>query len=365
MAWALQSALPSTEYGIDFMSESLSLRTLQLPASGSAPLGPSGAPADGNDVDFQSVLAQQLGAAPAQPSDGPGPGAAREADSDDAAAALDGNGLPVAAPDSAVAAALQGMVQSAAAPAQSITTRVLALERGRGEGENGRSVVEGIGHAEPAATEFLLDDAHGSAARIAVSKDETQVASGGSRSEQEPVRASDPAVRPEIAPSHGVERRAEVSAHHAAAAATPLDEPVSMARHRFASDMGERVLWMAANNRQVAELRLDPPQLGPVEVRLSITGEQANVSLVATHAAVREALQASIPRLQEMIQSIGLELGNVTVGGDALPRQHEHAQDERVPRHTGGRIDPASSPDAHARSWLPERTGTGLVDTYA
>jgi len=161
-----------------------------------------------------------------------------------------------------------------------------------------------------------------------------------------------------------MERRAEVSAQHASKAVAPLDQPVSMARHSFSSDLGDRVLWMASNNRQVAELRVDPPQLGPVEVRLSINGEQASLSLVSANAGVREALQASIPRLQDMIQSIGLELGSVSVGSESFSRQQEQAEHQpgRYPQEPAADASAAHEPVAWPSGPV---VGRGLVDIFA
>ncbi|MDP2879866.1 MAG: flagellar hook-length control protein FliK, partial [Sulfuricella sp.] len=40
--------------------------------------------------------------------------------------------------------------------------------------------------------------------------------------------------------------------------------------------VGEKVVWMASQSHQVAELHLNPPNLGPLEVRLTISNDQAS-----------------------------------------------------------------------------------------
>jgi flagellar hook-length control protein FliK len=141
----------------------------------------------------------------------------------------------------------------------------------------------------------------------------------------------------------------------------PLEAPVRMGARSFADDLGNRVAWMASNRQQVAELRVDPPQLGPVEVRLSIAGEQASLTLLSPHAAVREALQASLPRLQEMLTNAGVELGSVHVG------THDRSGDSSAERRQGQDEDLAWVA-GHASVSGQEavvRVGRGLVDTYA
>ena len=107
-------------------------------------------------------------------------------------------------------------------------------------------------------------------------------------------------------------------------AARPSAQPVRLemaapvGSREFGTEMGSRLVWMATNNHQVAELRIDPPQLGPVEVRLSIANDQASLSFASPHAAVRDAIQASLPRLQDMLQGLGISLGNVSVGAEGF-----------------------------------------------
>jgi flagellar hook-length control protein FliK len=64
---------------------------------------------------------------------------------------------------------------------------------------------------------------------------------------------------------------------------------------------------------QGAEVRITPPQLGPIDIRISIQNDQANVTFAAQHGVVREALEASIPRLREMMSENNLQLVNVDV----------------------------------------------------
>lgn len=135
----------------------------------------------------------------------------------------------------------------------------------------------------------------------------------------------------------------------------------------FGEDVANRVTWLATHGRQEAEIRIDPPHLGPVEMRLSIAGDQATLSLVSPHAAVRDALQNSVPRLQEMLQAAGVNLGQVNVGSHSAGQQQGNAQQ-------GARNDAgvAAGDDARDVAVLPAtyrpvqtRSGVGLVDVFA
>jgi hypothetical protein len=94
---------------------------------------------------------------------------------------------------------------------------------------------------------------------------------------------------------------------------------------RWAESLGNRVMWMLNQDKAGAELKLHPPQLGPLEVRVSLEGEHTSVSFIAHHAAVREALESAIPRLREMLGSGGLHLANVDVS-QHNPHQQQNGE---------------------------------------
>lgn len=100
--------------------------------------------------------------------------------------------------------------------------------------------------------------------------------------------------------------------------------------------VGEKVLWMANQNHQVAELHLNPPNLGPLEVRLTISNDQASALFVSHHSAVREAIETALPRLREMLADNGIMLGNASVGSESFSQQQQ-AFDQAASGREGGR----------------------------
>ncbi len=79
-------------------------------------------------------------------------------------------------------------------------------------------------------------------------------------------------------------------------------------------DLSERIVWMSNKAIPTAEIRLNPEHLGPISVRVNVTDDQATVVFTAQHALTREALEASIPKLREMMNSQQLNLVDVSVG---------------------------------------------------
>lgn len=131
--------------------------------------------------------------------------------------------------------------------------------------------------------------------------------------------------------------------------------------------VGQKVVWMAGQHQQVAELHLNPPQLGPMEVRLTINNDQVSALFVSHQPAVREALEAAIPRLREMFAESGMMLGNAMVSSDSLPQQQNSGQERRS--EAGARVEFPLREDysipVTSRGIIPlNGDGRGMVDLF-
>ncbi|MHB1591993.1 MAG: flagellar hook-length control protein FliK, partial [Sulfuricella sp.] len=129
--------------------------------------------------------------------------------------------------------------------------------------------------------------------------------------------------------------------------------------------VGEKIVWMANQSHQVAELHLNPPNLGPLEVRLTISNDQASALFVSHHSAVREAIETALPRLREMLADNGIMLGNVTVGSESFSQQQAPDQRNGKEGSRGG----LGAESVMARIAVPGRPAglarEGMVDIFA
>ena len=86
-----------------------------------------------------------------------------------------------------------------------------------------------------------------------------------------------------------------------------------LAHPEWNRDLGERIVWMANRAIPTAEIKLNPPQLGPISVRIDVADDQATVVFTAQHVSTREAIEASMPRLREMMSAQQLNLVEVSI----------------------------------------------------
>lgn len=137
---------------------------------------------------------------------------------------------------------------------------------------------------------------------------------------------------------------------------------IPVGRPGWDQELGARVLWVVRDQLQHAELRLNPPNLGPLEVRLSLQSDQSiNLSFSASQLQARDAVEAAIPRLREMLAESGVNLGDVNVSSQSGWRSGGNPD-----FHRAGTQDQGGGADTADNSVMaPVVLGQGLVDFFA
>ncbi len=129
--------------------------------------------------------------------------------------------------------------------------------------------------------------------------------------------------------------------------------------------LGQKVVWMVAGGQQSASLTLNPPDLGPLQVVLNVSNSQATANFTAAQPEVRQALEAAMPKLREMLADTGIQLGQTTVS-TGMPNQYSGAGDQAAQnqRHSSPAAVTADIPVPVTRP-VVSSSGVGLVDTFA
>jgi flagellar hook-length control protein FliK len=130
----------------------------------------------------------------------------------------------------------------------------------------------------------------------------------------------------------------------------------------FGHGLAERVTWMVDNNLNGAKLQVNPPQLGPIEVRIALQGNHAQVWLTSHSAVTRDALESSSPKLREMLGAQGFGQVSVDISQRSFQERSAHSQPyEWTPSASGS---PAIAAGPSTAGSLP-RFSSGAVDAYA
>jgi flagellar hook-length control protein FliK len=108
---------------------------------------------------------------------------------------------------------------------------------------------------------------------------------------------------------------------------------VSFGNAQWSEALAERAAWLASQQIHSADIQLDPPELGPLQVRISVHQDQAVVSFVSANPQVREALDQSMARLRDLLQEQGMQLVDAGVSDQHRDDSSETAasdQDEQL-----------------------------------
>ncbi|MDH5358654.1 MAG: flagellar hook-length control protein FliK [Gammaproteobacteria bacterium] len=129
-----------------------------------------------------------------------------------------------------------------------------------------------------------------------------------------------------------------------------LDIQPSVQSQAWNRVLSSRVIWMAREGIQRAELKLNPANLGPVEVRLNMHNDQANVTFIAHHATTRDALEQALPKLRDSFMENGFELTDANVS------QHDFEQAASDEQNEKGNAESSQSTS------VDERDGESIVN---
>jgi flagellar hook-length control protein FliK len=280
----------------------------------------------------------------------------------------------------AKSADLASAVEASADPAQAAgkpgaaAQAILTALRNRAASETATSKEPG------AATEFD--------ASLAQAKDNKRAADATAAPAQPLSGKNDPAAATQSGPELHAAKTA-VDAQPAAAPIAPINvapqSPASMQQVQAAAAaaadkltprvgsnnwdqaLGQKVVWMVAGEQQSASLTLNPPDLGPLQVVLSVSNSQATVNFTAAQPEVRQALENAVPKLREMLGDAGIQLGQANVSaGTPNNQQGGFGERQHASRGTGPKIDgDADTPVRTVRSQTITNGGQGLVDTFA
>jgi flagellar hook-length control protein FliK len=131
----------------------------------------------------------------------------------------------------------------------------------------------------------------------------------------------------------------------------------------FAQGLSDRVSWMVDNGVNGAKLQVNPPLLGPIELRISVQGDHAQVWMTTHSAVARDALESSSPKLREMLNAQGF--GQVSVDISQRSFQDRSAYAPPYQRESASVRSATLTPAAATAAASAPRSLLGALDAYA
>lgn len=109
--------------------------------------------------------------------------------------------------------------------------------------------------------------------------------------------------------------------------ASRIDSPVHSAE--FKEQFARHMAGLVIQGQDRAEIRLTPAELGPIRIRVSLSGDDAQLDISAAHAATRAAIESSMSTLKQLLAEQGFRLTEhrMDQGASFLAQHRQSGQD--------------------------------------
>ncbi|MCP5213262.1 MAG: flagellar hook-length control protein FliK [Hahellaceae bacterium] len=143
--------------------------------------------------------------------------------------------------------------------------------------------------------------------------------------------------------------------------------PTPMNNAQWGEDFSSKVSWLANQKIQFAEIHVNPADLGPIEIKIHMQNDQANIVMNSQHASVRDLLELNGHRLRDMMESSGVGLGQLDVS-DQSAQQERQSKESGEHANVAGKQNDEEQGQVDADKLVTQSMRLGpvnLVDYYA
>ncbi|GAB3520607.1 flagellar hook-length control protein FliK [Photobacterium alginatilyticum] len=152
----------------------------------------------------------------------------------------------------------------------------------------------------------------------------------------------------------------------ARAEAALAQSPLQLSKEQAGDQLAERVQVMMSKNLKHVDIRLDPPELGKLQIKLSLNQDQASVQFTVGNQQTRDLVEQAMPRLRELMNQQGLQLAQTSVQQDSSRQQFAGQQNQQQNQTNAGQQNSGGGQQGNGgtRHQQAESGGSEPVDMY-
>lgn len=125
---------------------------------------------------------------------------------------------------------------------------------------------------------------------------------------------------------------------------------------RFSSNLAMRIQWVFQQAISSAEILMDPPELGPMSVKLSNNNGETNILFQVSNSTTKDTIEENLAKLKELLAEQGISLGDAQV---EQQQKNDKNENQNEP------ISADSSFDSEQQNEQQNvQVQQGLLDTY-
>ncbi|GMQ47206.1 flagellar hook-length control protein FliK [Vibrio sp. 10N] len=114
----------------------------------------------------------------------------------------------------------------------------------------------------------------------------------------------------------------QLRAEQQSAATASVQSPMVLTKENASDQVAERVQMMMSKNLKHVDIRLDPPELGRMQIRMSLNNDSATVHFTVQNQQTRDMVDQAMPRLREMLSQQGIQLADTSVQQQGQQQRH-------------------------------------------
>ncbi|PJC88263.1 hypothetical protein CSW98_03865 [Vibrio sp. HA2012] len=107
--------------------------------------------------------------------------------------------------------------------------------------------------------------------------------------------------------------------------ATGTQPALQLNRDMAGDQLAERVQMMMSKNLKNIDIRLDPPELGRMHIRMTMHGDGASVQFTVANPQARDMVEHAMPKLREMLAQQGVQLADTSVHQQNSGQQRQYS----------------------------------------
>lgn len=157
------------------------------------------------------------------------------------------------------------------------------------------------------------------------------------------------------------------AAQSAPAAAMP-QLTAAVGSQAWHNQLQQNMVQMVMHNQQQVTLRLNPADLGPIQMQLQLDDSAAQLNILTHSNQVRGALEMAMPQLREALANQGIQLTDSQVGqqGSQHQQSHQPSQQQRGMQWSAAANEQAPAAEStNLTAPAGDSLHQGQVDIYA
>ena len=146
------------------------------------------------------------------------------------------------------------------------------------------------------------------------------------------------------------------------ATAHALHIPTDVAKGEWGDQFNQHIMWLGQQKIKTAMIKINPPELGPLEITLKMDKQSAQLNINSHSIVVRDALDQALPRLREMMNEQGLQLGQVNIESNAKNQEQQTSSQSQTEYGSDNDLIEDQAPEEITST---RRVLKGLIDYFA